>query len=160
MDDMKDPRWQQMRLRVMERDGWRCVACGATDTTLNVHHIAYGEHLWTVALTDLQTLCQRCHGQLGKHPKGGVYYQWFEYDDFGTCLFVVFRHCPVCGQTKTDCHSGCVIFDCDCSRAGCDMPEWCSDAFVMQMGAPDGGEAYVFQLPNVSHERRRDKPED
>jgi 5-methylcytosine-specific restriction endonuclease McrA len=38
---LRDPRWQRMRLKVMERDGFACKACLAEDKTLNVHHKFY-----------------------------------------------------------------------------------------------------------------------
>ena len=35
-EQLRDPRWQQMRLRVLERDRWTC-DCGDSTTTLHVH---------------------------------------------------------------------------------------------------------------------------
>ena len=53
-------RWERIRRRVLDRDGWRCAACG--DYGNEVDHIvpleragaAYDE-------TNLQALCRRCH---------------------------------------------------------------------------------------------------
>lgn len=60
---LRDPRWQQARLRIMERDGWKCAHCGAKDDTLNVHHWWYhtiGEP-WENADEMCSTLCENCH---------------------------------------------------------------------------------------------------
>lgn len=60
---LKDPRWQKMRLRAMERDGFACKWCGSTTATLNVHHGYYprGAEPWDVSLDTLHTLCETCH---------------------------------------------------------------------------------------------------
>jgi len=59
--------WQ----RILERDGWRCVKCGATDG-LEVHHIVFRSQRPGPAVHDpsnLQTLCVRCHELAhGGHP--------------------------------------------------------------------------------------------
>jgi len=88
-----DPRWQKLRLEVMSRDNWSCVACGSKDKELHVHHIRYGKQLWDVEAADLQTLCFECHDALGEHPKGGVW--WSKHDDGGVGFSV--SHCPTCG---------------------------------------------------------------
>lgn len=125
-----DPRWQKLRLEVMNRDGWKCVACDASDITLNVHHIRYGYHLWDVCMDDLQTLCRDCHKALGNHPKGGAHYVR-RLEEEGTTelgffdidvLYVAYRHCPLCGWEEHNCHSGSVIFTCEC-KIWEDMPD-------------------------------------
>jgi hypothetical protein len=62
-DSLRDPRWQQVRLRVMERDGWECLRCGDKGNTLNVHHNYYekGRQPWEYPHDTLSTLCQDCH---------------------------------------------------------------------------------------------------
>lgn len=61
--DYNDPRWQKIRLRILERDGFTCKACGNTDITLHVHHLRYkkGKKIWDVNDDDLETLCELCH---------------------------------------------------------------------------------------------------
>jgi hypothetical protein len=147
--EYKDPRWQQIRLRVMDRDGWRCVACNSSCTTLNVHHITYAQNIWDTPLQDLQTLCERCHDGLGKHPKGGPYYLVTTDEVFGKLLYVAYRHCPLCRGTNAACHSGCVIFDCDCKHSGFGMeiPKWCEDHYMWQSDTPSGDPAYVCSSP-------------
>jgi len=64
-DKLKDPRWQKMRLKVLERDGFSCVECGNVDKTLHVHHNYY-EHEkepWEYHLNSLVTLCEDCHDE-------------------------------------------------------------------------------------------------
>jgi len=58
-----DPRWQKMRLKVMERDGFACCMCFNESETLNVHHLAYGQHraVWDYPADVLVTLCKSCH---------------------------------------------------------------------------------------------------
>jgi hypothetical protein len=60
---LKDPRWQKLRLEVMNRDGWACQWCGSTTDTLNVHHLDYAKsgNPWDVPIEKLLTLCEDCH---------------------------------------------------------------------------------------------------
>jgi hypothetical protein len=68
-DQYKDPRWQQMRLKVMERDGFTCCHCYSKDKPLNVHHLIYMKNMnpWEYDPDDLITLCEVCHEKLTKH---------------------------------------------------------------------------------------------
>ncbi len=106
MSKYKDPRWQQLRLRCFDRDGWACVACGDKTTTLHAHHKRYtGANPWNSPLEDLQTLCETCHEALGEHPKGGVYYIAHGYPagktyPAKTYVTVQYDHCPQCGGTS------------------------------------------------------------
>lgn len=68
-EKLRDPRWQKMRLQVMERDKFRCVSCGREDVTLNVHHaVPYrkGCEPWEYELDELTTLCEYCHEQISE----------------------------------------------------------------------------------------------
>jgi len=60
---LKDPRWQKKRLEVMQRDKWKCRACGDEEETLNVHHRYYmpGYEPWEYEDSVLVTLCEPCH---------------------------------------------------------------------------------------------------
>jgi hypothetical protein len=57
-----DPRWQKVRLRILERDDWKCRQCGAIDRTLNVHHLWYeSTDPWDAPEESLAALCRDCH---------------------------------------------------------------------------------------------------
>lgn len=62
-DRLRDPRWQRLRLEVMQRDGFSCTLCGDSTSTLHVHHRYYerGRDPWEYPLDSLRTLCERCH---------------------------------------------------------------------------------------------------
>lgn len=65
-EKLKDPRWQEMRLKVMQRDGFRCIACYSKEETLHVHHCGYkkGSNPWDYPSECLVTLCANCHERL------------------------------------------------------------------------------------------------
>ena len=89
----KDPKWQQKRLKVFERDNWTCFRCGAKDKPLHVHHKKYSGAIHNSLDGDMQTLCEDCHNDLGKHPKGGIW--WIDGGGFS------YSHCPMCGSKDT-----------------------------------------------------------
>jgi len=62
-EKLKDPRWQQTRLKVMERDGFACRECRSKTDTLHVHHSYYVSKRdpWQYPLKTLVTLCKDCH---------------------------------------------------------------------------------------------------
>lgn len=62
-DQLRDPRWQQTRLRIFERDGFRCRCCGRRDEELHAHHLFYrkGFAPWEYSHDELVTLCDSCH---------------------------------------------------------------------------------------------------
>ena len=70
-EKFKDPRWQQKRLRILERDDWQCKSCGDRDKTLNVHHIFYdkGKNPWEYDDDILITWCEACHSARHKLQK-------------------------------------------------------------------------------------------
>lgn len=59
---LRDGRWQQLRLRVFERDGFACLFCG-DQNFIQVHHKKYerGRLPWEYPLVNFLTLCGRCH---------------------------------------------------------------------------------------------------
>lgn len=59
---LKDDRWNQRRIEIMRRDGFRCCRCGAK-SKLNVHHrwYIYGRQPWQYPDRCLVTLCEKCH---------------------------------------------------------------------------------------------------
>ena len=59
-----DPRWQQLRLRVFERDKWMCRVCAGKEKTLHAHHVQYhpyAEGPWDYDIETIITLCADCH---------------------------------------------------------------------------------------------------
>lgn len=65
VEKLKDPRWQQRRLRIFDRDGWSCCFCNRKDKTLHVHHRRYipKQEPWDYPDNLLITLCEDCHEQ-------------------------------------------------------------------------------------------------
>lgn len=62
-EKLKDPRWQKKRLKILERAGFKCEYCGASDKTLHVHHGYYEKWLdpWEYEDSTLWCLCVDCH---------------------------------------------------------------------------------------------------
>lgn len=58
--------WEERRKQVLERDGYECQECGATDTTLHVHHVTPISEGGSHDLSNLETLCESCHAK--EHP--------------------------------------------------------------------------------------------
>lgn len=92
-EDYKHPKWQKKRLQILERDGWKCLACGDAESLLHVHHCAYDGKPWEVDDALLQTLCESCHAKLGEHPKAGVW--WYRRHDASHAI-VHIHWCPIC----------------------------------------------------------------
>lgn len=60
--------WDRRRKRVLERDHYQCIACGATggprgETELHVDHVRPKARGGGHGLDNLQTLCRRCHDE-------------------------------------------------------------------------------------------------
>lgn len=68
LERCKDPRWQKKRLKVLNRDEFRCQLCWDDKTTLNVHHKYYkkGKNPWEYPMKALITLCEKCHKKISK----------------------------------------------------------------------------------------------
>jgi len=62
-EKLKDPRWQKLRLQILERDEWICQRCFNGESTLHVHHMVYtrGRDPWEYSCDSLITLCEECH---------------------------------------------------------------------------------------------------
>lgn len=58
-----DPRWQQKKTEILQRDNFACQHCGRTDHTLHVHHLLYNKDAkpWEYDNKYLLTLCDFCH---------------------------------------------------------------------------------------------------
>jgi len=65
-DKLKDPRWQELRLEIIARDGHKCVICDETQN-LHVHHgyyTSYFKNPWEYEDITLHTLCATCHDRV------------------------------------------------------------------------------------------------
>ncbi len=62
---LKTKRWQALRHQILERDGWKCRACGTRRGRLEIDHIRPVKHRPEAAFdpANLQTLCSRCHAK-------------------------------------------------------------------------------------------------
>lgn len=62
---LRHPKWQEKRLRIMERAGFECENCGDNESILNVHHTYYerGLNPWEYPDETLRCLCDPCHGE-------------------------------------------------------------------------------------------------
>lgn len=62
---LRSEKWKRKRLRVLQRDGFRCRLCKQRKAT-TVHHLTYSRvgREW---LRDLISVCSLCHSQ--KHTK-------------------------------------------------------------------------------------------
>lgn len=61
---LQHPKWQKKRLKIFERDKWKCRGCGDTETTLHVHHLTYTKkYPWNELQKNLITYCSRCHAR-------------------------------------------------------------------------------------------------
>ena len=71
-EKLKDPRWQKMRLKVLDRDDWACQICGDNESTLHVHHRYYkkGCNPWDYPMESLVVLCEGCHDSEREGRKG------------------------------------------------------------------------------------------
>lgn len=63
LEQYKNPKWQKLRLKILERDNWACQKCGDDESQLQVHHrrYIYGKKVWKYKEFDLITLCSDCH---------------------------------------------------------------------------------------------------
>jgi hypothetical protein len=59
LDYLQSQEWKDIRLKVLQRDRYRCVDCGAKGK-LDVHHTSY-KRLFHEDLDDLISLCRQCH---------------------------------------------------------------------------------------------------
>ena len=59
---LRDPKWQEKRHRIMERDENMCLLCDS-ERNLHVHHKYYefGKDPWEYPDDALMTLCRSCH---------------------------------------------------------------------------------------------------
>ena len=66
--------WRLLRLRALERDGWRCTTCGRAGVLEVDHRKALHQGGAAHDLNNLQALCRGCHikksmTETGKRPR-------------------------------------------------------------------------------------------
>lgn len=86
IEKLKDPRWQQKRLRIMERDNFTCQCCRDSSTELQIHHLKYlnDNDPWDCPDEYLITYCRDCHGLITNFIK---VIKGFEINDLsGICI--------------------------------------------------------------------------
>lgn len=76
-EKLKDPRWQRKRLEVLQRDDFTCLACGAKDKQLHVHHCYYvsGRDPWEYDSDSMLTWCKDCHKKADDDHESEAYSQ-------------------------------------------------------------------------------------
>ena len=62
-DKLRDPRWQQKRLKLLEATEWKCQSCESGTTNLQVHHQYYLRNTdpWDYEDDCYKVLCENCH---------------------------------------------------------------------------------------------------
>lgn len=65
-EKLKDPRWQKLRLQVLNKSEFHCEVCGDGESTLHVHHKEYikGREPWDYEPSQLATICENCHEEI------------------------------------------------------------------------------------------------
>jgi 5-methylcytosine-specific restriction endonuclease McrA len=58
--------YRDLHRQVLERDGWRCQACGSMQN-LQVHHLKFRSHSGSDEEQNLITLCADCHEQMHRN---------------------------------------------------------------------------------------------
>ena len=65
-EQYKNPKWKEVRERVLRRDKNECQKCGKINSELHVHHLKYEKEkfIWEIDLKFLLTLCKMCHEEI------------------------------------------------------------------------------------------------
>jgi len=60
---LRHPKWQKMRLEILEDADFACQSCGDKNETLHVHHLYYlrDRSPWEYPPESLRCLCKTCH---------------------------------------------------------------------------------------------------
>lgn len=52
--------YRQLKIKILERDGWKCQRCGRRDQ-LQIHHIVHRSQSGADGEQNLVVLCSECH---------------------------------------------------------------------------------------------------
>jgi hypothetical protein len=140
---LRDPRWEKLRLEVLQRDDWRCQepACAHRHNArvmLVVHHkqCLPGRDPWDYPAENLITLCEKCHDRIHQREQPntkpvfseGTFYAWHEirqlvrHEPYGYLTQVKDR--IVCGCFRLDLNPGApgIVYP------GAKNPQWIAKA--------------------------------
>ena len=62
MNKYSEKHWQQIRLKALERDNYKCTLCDS-NLNLEVHHKTY-KNKGNERLNEIITLCRKCHKKI------------------------------------------------------------------------------------------------
>ncbi len=68
---LERPEYEELRQRVLRRDGWRCQFCGSR-LNLEIHHQQFRSHTGEDTEENLIALCANCHSVTHctkRHPR-------------------------------------------------------------------------------------------
>ena len=70
-EKLRDPRWQKVRLEVMNKARFCCQMCGDHEATLNIHHVNYtkGKEPWDYESENFRCYCEDCHKEIEESIK-------------------------------------------------------------------------------------------
>ena len=62
-EQLRDPRWRELREKIIERAGHKCENCDSEEKRYEVHHGYYikGRMAWEYPEEVLYCLCEQCH---------------------------------------------------------------------------------------------------
>ena len=63
---LRSPKWKALAGQAKARDGYKCKQCGSTQH-LHAHHLRYPRVWDDTILSDLVTLCRKCHKRQHRH---------------------------------------------------------------------------------------------
>lgn len=69
-EELKHPMWKKKRLKILDRDNYKCQLCGS-EHNLCIHHTKYvtGMKAWEYPNSLLVTLCKDCHEKVHANRK-------------------------------------------------------------------------------------------
>lgn len=72
--ELKDKRWKDVSIKILKRDGFKCVLCGSS-SELQVHHTKYhsDKKAWEYPNSTLVTLCKECHQKVHSDKTNELY---------------------------------------------------------------------------------------
>ena len=71
--------WRRLRKQVLERDGWSCTGCGQHGGRLECHHVRRYVDGGTDDLSNLVTLCAKCHIAKHRNDRSKQAQEWDNY---------------------------------------------------------------------------------